>query len=56
MLILGTRGLGFMKKYVHPFFTKLIFRRMVLGSVSDYCVGHSGVPTLVIPLESKSAV
>jgi nucleotide-binding universal stress UspA family protein len=34
MIVMGTRGLG-------------LFRRTVLGSVSDYVVHHAGVPVLI---------
>src|SRR5690242_2952827 len=35
LLVLGSRGLGFVKK-------------MLLGSVSDYCVSHAECPVLIV--------
>ena len=36
LLILGTRGMGLIK-------------RLLLGSVSEYCIHHSNYPILLIP-------
>ena len=42
LLVMGTRGLS-------------TLRRTVLGSVSDYCLHHSGVPVAVVPTPEESA-
>jgi nucleotide-binding universal stress UspA family protein len=36
LLVLGTRGRGLVK-------------RMLLGSISDYCIHHSTIPVLIVP-------
>ncbi|XP_057292832.1 universal stress protein YxiE-like [Hydractinia symbiolongicarpus] len=40
MVVIGQRGLG-------------VIRRTLMGSVSDYVLHHSNVPTLVIPSKKK---
>lgn len=40
MVVIGQRGLG-------------TFRRTFLGSVSDYIIHHTKVPTIVVPQSEK---